>query len=94
MEDGDIRLLGGVSDREGRVEVCLNQQWGTVCDQLWSNSDAQVVCRQLSLNPIGEPASILAFRDKLQWTHITDHRDCSMIKWPENTKEGWIFVDL
>ncbi len=46
-EDGAIRLIGGTTEYEGRVEVCLNQIWGTVCDDFWGNVDARVVCRQL-----------------------------------------------
>ena len=39
--------MGGSNRYEGRVEICWNETWGTVCDGLWSGFDAQVACRQL-----------------------------------------------
>ena len=44
--DGDIQLENGRIDSEGRVEICFNGKWGTVCDDLWGDEEAQVVCRQ------------------------------------------------
>ncbi len=47
---GAVRLAGGTRPSEGRVEICQNNIFGTICDEEWSNEDAQVICRQLGFN--------------------------------------------
>ena len=44
-----MRLIDGADNFEGRVEVCVNGKWGTVCDQSWDIEDATATCRQLGL---------------------------------------------
>ena len=52
--DGRLRLAGGNVDNEGRVEICLNNEWGTICDDNWSTNDANVACRQLGFPHSGD----------------------------------------
>ena len=63
-KDGEIRLVGGNTKYEGRVEVCINHVWGTVCSSRydafyfnfkyhWGAPDTKVVCRQLGHQDLG-----------------------------------------
>ena len=56
--NGEIRLRGGYDVNQGRVEICYNGVWGTVCDDGgWTDggrANAEVVCRQLGLESRGE----------------------------------------
>ena len=45
--DGDLRLVNGATPNEGRLEMYHDDQWGTLCDDYWTDDDADVACRQL-----------------------------------------------
>ncbi len=51
---GEVRLMDGSRAEEGRVELCHNGFWRSICDQNWSQEDAVVVCTQLGLPKLGE----------------------------------------
>ena len=51
--NGDLRLVGGNVNQEGRVEICIGNVWGTVCDDYWGNTDAQVACGKLGYPKTG-----------------------------------------
>ena len=50
---GQVRLVDGSGPNVGRLEICINEDWGTVCDDSWSHINAQVVCRQLGYSTDG-----------------------------------------
>ena len=60
--DGDLRLVGGTTEYEGTVEVCINRVWGSVCsssssyywNRYWDVSDSKVVCSQLGHQRLGK----------------------------------------
>ena len=55
-----VRLVGGASRREGRVEVLFGDGWGGVCDDGWGQHESFVVCRQLGFDFVDELSGVVA----------------------------------
>ena len=52
--DGTIRLMEGESEFEGRLEVCINDRWGTVGSNGWTKIDEQVICNDFGYDLAGK----------------------------------------
>jgi len=84
-----VRLVGGPSPREGRLEVYYNGTWGTVCDDYFSDSAARVVCYMLRFDYVGQnignrygAGSGPIWLDKVQCNGTeNDIRDCRHRGW-------------
>lgn len=50
---GEIRLVNGSSPIEGMIELCIDEQWGTVCNDRFTYVDGLIVCRQLGYSDLG-----------------------------------------
>ena len=46
-KNGEVRLVEGESEKEGRLEICFDHRWGTVSSDGWSETEAKVVCNDL-----------------------------------------------
>ena len=69
-----IRLVDGANASEGRVEIYWQNQWSTVCDDLWDDNDASVVCKQLGYS--GGSARSNAFYGEGVGIILLDNVEC------------------
>ena len=71
---GVVRLVGGNSASEGRVEVYHDGNWGTVCDDHWHINNTKVICRMLGY---GTPSIVKKGFGRGYGTIILDNVNCT-----------------
>lgn len=64
---GAVRLVNGTLS-SGKVQIFYDQKWGTICDESWDITDANVVCRQLGFS--GADHSVSSSYESLQAGHV------------------------
>lgn len=47
IQEDQLRLVGGRTHFEGNIEIMHNGKWGSVCDDEWDQTDADIACRQI-----------------------------------------------
>ena len=73
---GDIRLAGtGSTTTEGRLEICVNDKWGTVCDDSWHVTASAVACKVLGMFG-GEVVGASQFGDVEDLSILLDDVKC------------------
>jgi deleted-in-malignant-brain-tumors protein 1 len=56
--DGEARLVDGPSTNKGRLEVCHNQAWATVCNSGFGTEESRVICGQLGFQRYGNTTTV------------------------------------
>ncbi|XP_060075932.1 neurotrypsin-like [Ylistrum balloti] len=50
VEEGKLRLTGGTTPLQGRLEIFHDERWGSVCDDGWTQTNSRVVCSELGFS--------------------------------------------
>ncbi|XP_052220549.1 deleted in malignant brain tumors 1 protein-like isoform X2 [Dreissena polymorpha] len=77
QQNTTVRLVGGPSTNEGRVEVFHNGVWGSVCDDLFDTKSAAVVCRMLNLTSSGAQPRLSSYYGRGNATIWLDNVQCT-----------------
>ena len=72
--------MGGANVTLGRVEVCINNAWGTVCNNHYGTREATVICRQLGFDTLSEYKMICACVYSCNCNHMNIIIDIVSIK--------------
>ncbi|KAK2892891.1 hypothetical protein Q8A67_012879 [Cirrhinus molitorella] len=78
-----LRLRGGEGRCSGRLEVYHNAVWGSVCDDQWDISDAQVICRQLGCGAalMADGNSVFGAGEGVVWLNRVECRGNEIHLW-------------
>ncbi|XP_068110896.1 HHIP-like protein 1 [Hyperolius riggenbachi] len=77
VRNGSVRLANGESPDRGRVEIFINGEWGTVCDDLWNSKAAAVVCRQMGYPHVVKAAKQAEFGEGKSLSILLDDVECT-----------------
>ena len=73
-------LVNGSNSLEGRVEVYVDGQWGTVCDDYWNLADGVVACQQLGYGTVYDTLQQLPFGSNNNIPILADNLACEGIE--------------
>ncbi|NXW28558.1 HIPL1 protein, partial [Phaetusa simplex] len=79
LRNGAVRLMEkrGHGRSWGRVEIYIDGEWGTVCDDGWSSPAAAVVCRQLGFPYVVRASKKAEFGEGTSLRILLDDVQCS-----------------